>query len=156
MRKTLGFLLLSAGTIVSGGCNKTPDPPPFKPVVDVKLLMEGIVDPSADLIWESSGTIVESTGVVERKPKDDEEWTNVRNRAMMVAEAGNLLMMAPRAKDTGDWMKYSQEMIDTGTAAMRAAEAKDVEKLFATGGQLYQACTDCHQNYIEEIKNANK
>lgn len=156
MRKTFGSLLLSAGTFAFGSCAKPPEPPPFKPVVDVKLLMDGIVDPSADLIWENSGTIVESTGVTERKPKNDEEWTNVRNRAMMVAEAGNLLMMVPRAKDTGDWMKYSQELIDSGTATMRAAEAKDVEKLFATGGQVYQACTNCHRNYIEEIKNANK
>ncbi len=156
MRKTSGFLLFLAATLVLGGCNTAPEALPFKPVVDVKQLMAGIVDPSADIIWENSGTIVEAAGVIQRTPKNDEEWTNVRNRAMMVAESGNLLMMSPRAKDGGDWMKYAKEMVDTGTDCMKAAEAKDVEKLFATGGVLYQTCSNCHRNYIEEIKNASK
>lgn len=156
MRKTPGFLLLSAAALAFSSCNQAPAAVPFKPAVDVKQLMAGIVDPSADTIWENSGTVVEAGGITERTPKNDEEWTNVRNRAMMVAESGNLLMMAPRARDGGDWMKYSQELIDTATACMKAAEAKDVEKLFATGGALYQACTNCHRNYIEEIKNINK
>src|SRR5712691_4834310 len=39
--------LLSAAVVVSTGCGGPP-PTPFKPVADVKQLMQAVVDPSAD------------------------------------------------------------------------------------------------------------
>jgi hypothetical protein len=53
-------------------------------------------------------------------------------------------------------MKRSQEMIDQGVRAWKAAEAKDVNQLFTIGGDLYEACSHCHQDYMDAIKNANK
>ncbi len=131
-------------------------PPPFKPVADVKQLMQGAVDPSADVIWEATGTIVSKAGVENRHPRNQEEWDAVRNSAIILAEAGNLLMMAPRAKDGDLWMKRAQEMIDTGVAAWKAAEAKNVDQLFTVGGDIYEACSRCHQDYMDAIKNANQ
>jgi hypothetical protein len=133
-----------------------PQPPPFKPVADVKQLMQGAVDPSADVIWEATGTIISKEGVENRRPKTQEEWDAVRNSAIVLAEAGNLLMMAPRAKDGDLWMKRSQEMIDTGVAAWKAAEARNVDQLFTIGGDIYEACSRCHQDYMDAIKNANQ
>jgi hypothetical protein len=138
-----------------GACGG-PQPPPFKPVADIKQLMQGAIDPNADVIWEATGTIVSKTGVENRHPKNQAEWDAVRNSAIVLAEAGNLLMMSPRAKDGDLWMKRSQEMIDTGVAAWRAAEAKNVDRLFTIGGDLYEACSHCHQDYMEAIKNANQ
>jgi hypothetical protein len=133
-----------------------PQPPPFKPVADVKQLMQGALDPSADVIWEATGTIVSREGVENRHPKTEAEWDAVRNSAIVLAEAGNLLMMAPRAKDGDLWMKRSQEMIDTGVAAWKAAEARNVDQLFTIGGDIYEACSRCHQDYMDAIKNANQ
>jgi hypothetical protein len=65
-------------------------------------------------------------------------------------------MMAPRAKDGDLWMKRSQEMIDTGVAAWKAAEARNVDQLFTIGGDIYEACSRCHQDYMDAIKNANQ
>ena len=65
-------------------------------------------------------------------------------------------MMAPRAKDGGEWMQRAQEMIDAGEAAMRAAEARNAEKLFTAGGDLYDSCSNCHRKYLDAIVNANK
>ena len=90
------------------------------------------------------------------RPKTDAEWTAVRNAAVTVTESGNLLMMAPRAKDGGEWMARAQEMITAGEAAMRAAEAKNAEKLFTVGGDLYDSCSNCHRKYLDAIVNANK
>jgi hypothetical protein len=146
-------MVLGAGVgIACGG----PKAPPFKPVADVKQLMQAAVDPSADAIWEASGEIISAAETVERKPKNDEEWTAVRNAAITLAESGNLLMMVPRAKDGDVWMQRSQELIDTGTAAWRAADAKDVKRLFDAGADVYGACNHCHQDYMDAIKNANK
>ena len=122
-----------------------PQPPPFKPVVDVKQMMAGIVDPSADVVWESVATIFTKEGVEERRPRTKAEWEHVRNNAMMLAEAGNLLMMSPRAKDGGEWMKRSQELIDSATVALRAAEGQNVEQLLNVGGVIDESCENCHK-----------
>jgi hypothetical protein len=137
------------------GCGGPP-PPPFRPVADVKQLMLGAIDPNADVIWEATGTIVSKEGIEHRQPRNQEEWDAVRNSAIVLTEAGNLLMMAPRARDGDLWMKRSQEMIDTGLAAWKAAEARNVDLLFTVGGDLYEACSRCHQDYVDAIKNADR
>ena len=133
-----------------------PPPPPFKPLVDNKLLMQAVVDPNADIIWDAVKTIMTTEGDQDIRPKTDEEWAAVRNAAVTVAESGNLMMMAPRAKDSGEWMQRAQEMITAGEEAMRAADARNAEKLFTVGGDLYDSCTNCHRKYVDAIVNANK
>ena len=153
MRTRLALSLSAA--LLCAGCGG-PQPPPFKPVADVKQLMLGAIDPNADVIWEATGTIISKTGVENRQPRNQEEWEAVRNSAIVLTEAGNLLMMAPRARDGDLWMKRSQEMIDTGLAAWKAAEARNVDLLFTVGGDLYEACSRCHQDYVDAIKNAGQ
>lgn len=142
--------------IVFAACSSAPAPPPFKPVVDNKILMQAVIDPNADIVWESVKTIVTPKGTEEFRPRTDEEWTAVRNAAIALTESGNLLMMVPRAKDGGEWMTRAQELITTGEAAMHAAEAKNADRLFTIGGDIYDACSNCHRQYMEAIVNANK
>ena len=137
------------------GCGG-PAPPPFKPVVDTKLLMQAVVDPNADAIWDSVKSIDTKEGSQEIRPKTDEEWTAVRNAAITVAESGNLLMLVPRAKNGDDWMRLAQQMVNTGEEAIRAAEAKNADRLFTVGGDIYESCSNCHRQYMDAIVNANK
>ena len=58
-----------------------------------------------------------------------------------------LLMMPPRAKDGGEWMKRSQELIDTASVALRAAESRNVDELHRIGGVIDEACENCHKKY---------
>jgi hypothetical protein len=127
------------------GCG--PAPPPYKPVADVKQMMQGIVDPSADVVWESVATIFTKDHVEERRPRTTEEWAHVRSNAMILTESGNLLMMAPRAKDGGDWMKMAQALVDVASVALRAADAKDAEGLLKVGGEIDETCENCHKKY---------
>jgi hypothetical protein len=147
--------LLVAGAAVSG-CGSAPAPPPFKAVADNKLLMQSVIDPNADLVWDAVKTIVTRDKTEEIRPHTTDEWLAIRNAAVALTESGNLLMMAPRAKDGDVWMKRSQEMIDAGLAAWKAAEAKNVDQLFTIGGDIYEACSHCHQEYMDAIKNANQ
>jgi hypothetical protein len=137
------------------GCGG-PAPPPFKPVVDTKLLMQAVVEPNADLVWDAVRSYDTKDGIEDIRPKTDAEWTAVRNAAITLAESGNLLMLVPRAKDGGEWMKRAQEMIDTGEAAIKAAEAKNADRLFTVGGDMYDSCSNCHREYLDAIVNANK
>jgi hypothetical protein len=147
------YLLLAAVAGLCAGCGGAP--PPFKAVVDNKLLMQ-VIEPSADLIWGAVKTINTSDGDQHIQPKTEEEWTIVRNAAITVAESGNLMMMAPRAKNGGDWMQKAQEMIAAGEAAIRAAEGRNVDRLFTAGGDIYEACSNCHEKYKDAIVNTNK
>ena len=152
MRTTL--FIVSASAMLFFGCNSAPPPPPFKPVATVKELMNSVIDPSADLIWESVATIQTPGETEERRPHTTEEWTKVQDGATMVAESGNLLMMVPRAKDGDVWMKMAQGLTDAGMEARKAADAKDADALFNAGANIYYACSNCHVRYIDEIKNA--
>jgi hypothetical protein len=147
--------LLLVAAALGAGCS-APAAPPFKPVADNKLLMQAVVDPNADVIWEAVKTILTPESTEEIRPKTDEQWTAVRNSAIALAESGNLLMLAPRAKDSGEWMKAAQQLVETGTDAMHAAEAKNPDRLFTIGGDIYEACSNCHQKYMEAIVNANR
>ena len=156
MSRRTRVLLITVGVVFLAGCTASPPPPPFKAIADVKQLMQGTIDPSADALWDAVGWIDTESGTEERRPRTQAEWDAVRNSAITLTEAGNLLMMAPRAKDGGEWMKRSQELVDTGFAAWKAAEAKNADTLFTVGGDVYDACSHCHQQYMDAIKNANK
>src|SRR5437764_1399708 len=62
----------------------------------IRDLMDAIVDPSADVLWNSAGTVVDKEGIHDLFPKDDEEWRNVRRAAIRIIEGANLLMMPGR------------------------------------------------------------
>ena len=112
--------------------------------------------PNADIVWEAVKTIDSAKATEEIRPKTDDEWTALRNAAITVTESGNLLMMVPRAKDGGEWIKRAQEMIDAGEAAIKTVDAKNADRLFTIGGDIYQSRTNCHQKYLDAIVNSNK
>ena len=140
------LLLVPLGAVIAFGCSPSPGPP-FNPVVDVQQLMEMMVDPAADVVWDAVGTVITAEETNEWSPQTDEEWAAVRNSAVVLMESGNLLMMGSRARDQDAWMRMSQGLIDAGMLAMEAAESKDPDSVFAIGGDVYNACDSCHNLY---------
>ena len=145
--------MLAAAALAASACSNdnAPAPAPFTPIVNTGVLMESFIEPSADVIWASVGTIVTAAGEEHIRPKTEEEWTTVRNAAVAVSEAGNLLMMEPRARDADEWMRLSKAMVDTGAEAIKAAEAKDPDAMFEAGAQIYSVCSNCHAKYDPSI-----
>lgn len=135
---------IGAGIIVCFACGRQPE---FKPVANIKQLMVASLGPSSEIVFDSVGTVVSAEGVQEIAPKNDEEWANVRNHALMLAESGNLLMMAGRAKDQRKWTDLSREPIEAGTAAFQAAQGKNAQALLEAGGRLTEVCDNCHTLY---------
>lgn len=123
------ILLLASATMAEA--------PVYQPVGTTLQLMRAMVIPSSDVIFAVPG----------QAPKDDKEWASVQNSALMLAESGNLLMMAGRAKDNGEWIKDSKALVDAGAAAFKAANAKDVNKLTDLGDDIITACETCHKKY---------
>jgi hypothetical protein len=147
MRHTARLVL--TGALLASGCHRPPPAPPLRPVADVKQLMNSIIEPAADHYWDAVGTIEDAKGVVHVAPATEEEWAALVNSAYVVTEGGNLLMMTGRARDSGEWMKLSQALIDVGQRAIKAAESKNTQAVFDTGADVYEACVACHDKYMQ-------
>lgn len=137
---------------LNAACNAAPVPPPFKAVVDTKALMANVVERQAQIVWDAVGTIITAEGVQEIRPQSDDDWARVKAAAINVTEAGNLLMMAPRAQDSERWMQNVQRMMAQGERLMAAADRKDERAIFDDGAELYEACVNCHTGYMPAIK----
>jgi hypothetical protein len=78
----LKVLFLGALTLLLAACNaaseKAATPadaqPEFRTTATIKDIMDSIIDPNADELWQSVSTVVDATGMHERYPKTDEEW----------------------------------------------------------------------------------
>ena len=147
---TLGLALAWALAACAPPAEETADAGYFRPVVGEKALVVTMIDPAADVVWDSVQTVVTADGVEEIQPRTDEEWDLVRNAAITVAESGNLLMTGRRLRDEGDWVAWSLDMVDAGAAAMRATEARDPSALFDAGGEIYRSCSGCHTQYVND------
>ncbi len=136
--------------------SSVPDPaPPYRPVTNVRQTMACVLDPAADVIWDSAGFIITAEGETDLAPSTDAGWEHVRNSAAVVAETGNLLMMPGRAGGPS-WVAYSQQLTAAAEVAMTAADAHDADALFDARGQLYQACRACHDQYMVPLLEARR
>jgi len=146
--------------------------PQYQATSTIKDIMLSIVDPNADVVWLSVTTVQSSKGTVDTAPKNDEEWKKVRQGAIALTEAANLLMMPGRHvaapgeksetpgvelepsemeelinKDRAAWVMRATKLHEAGLAAIQAIDAKDSQKVFEVGEQIEQACENCHRQY---------
>jgi len=120
---------------------------PLVPVATIKQIMDGIVGPASDAVFNAVSSEVTAAGVTEKAPQTDEEWRKLGASAAALAESGNLMLMGTRAIDAGDWTTITREMIKVSTDVLRATEAKDKDKVFDLGEGLYNTCDNCHRKY---------
>jgi hypothetical protein len=148
----------------------------FVPVGSILEVMLQIVDPIADAIFESVSVVVTAEGEKETRPRTDADWLAVRNNALILAEAGNLLKI-PRPvgpakeapgiafeppgpddlspaqveillkRDRRAFDAFAQRLTDAALVALRAVDARDVDGLYEAGDLIDQACENCHLNY---------
>lgn len=139
-------LIVAAGVALAGCSGPAPTTGGgFKPVASVDQVMDAIVIPSSQALFDA---VVYVNGELTQAPKSDDEWFQLRMRALAVAEAGNLLLMPPRARDSGDWVALSHAMTDAAMRVEQAADARNIDLMLQTGGELYNACTNCHEKYL--------
>ena len=177
MRRFHWLFLLTAAVFLVAACNnpptvQAPAAPQFRLTASIKDIMDSIVDPSADVLWESVATIVSAKGTEERRPRTDEEWANVRRNAIRLLEATNLLVMEGRhvAKpgeksenpgielepeqmeklindDRAAFIKFAQGLHDAAMPALKSIDDKNAEGLLDAGELIDNACENCHLKY---------
>ncbi len=177
--------LLFLGTLTWTQCSKPAPPAPptpapsallgeMTPVVSVKELMAGMIDPIADNIFDAVRWDITPKGTVEYKPTTDEDWEKVRIGAVTMAE-GVMLLKVPRemtppgdvnnstgenppelsptqikekiAKDPVLWDAKIQALRNVGLEVLEIVKKKDVDALFQASSDLDAACEGCHLEY---------
>lgn len=153
-------------------CQRQPPPPAFRTTATVKDIMDSMIDPSADAVWDSVAIVVSASGIEERHPRTEEEWAVLRRQAVQLVEATNLLLMPNRQiarpgeraanpeielgpeaiqalvdGDRGAWTQLVHGLHDAALPALRATEARDPKGLMAAGEAIDKACESCHAKY---------
>ncbi len=143
-----------------------------KPVGTIKELMDYIVIPTSQFLFGVVGSEEGPNGVVEKAPKSNAEWAEVRKNVVLLSEAGNLLMIPGRrvagpndksnnpgtelepaqmdaliAKDRAGFAKKAQGLAEAVAAAMKAVDAKSAEQLSDADGEIDEACESCHTTF---------
>jgi hypothetical protein len=139
----------------------------------IKDLMDAMIDPSADVLWTASGTVVDKdAGTIERLPKTQEDWLDLRGAAVRIIEGANLLMLPGRAaappgtksevpgvelepaqiaalvnRNRAGFDSFATALRDLGWEALRATEAKNTASLLDIGGRMEEVCEGCHQTF---------
>ena len=147
-------------------------PIPFKPVATLQDIMTAIIDPNIDFVWNSVSSVSTATGTEERQPQTDEDWRLLREHALYVAEAANLLLIEDRpiaaanavtssggaeltpaaiktliAEHRQEYLQRAQGLQTAAQALLVAIDAKNVEELEKAGGEVEQACEQCHSQF---------
>ena len=177
-------LLLAAGLVLQQCSQPAPQAAPAEPaapseitpVLSVKELMEHIVDPTADYIFDAAVIDVTEKGVTETKPLTDEDWLKIERGAYLLAESTNLLKMPrpivppglvetpaepgkPGPELTGPeieakikenralWNSHADALRQTALDAVKIVKARNAEALFDVGSRVDMACEGCHLDY---------
>jgi cytochrome c556 len=135
MRMLVVMAVMSAA---AGLAQAPPASENLKSVGTMSELMLDVIYPTSDEIFYVDR---------DEKPKTAKDWNDLRNDALMLAEAANLLMAENRAKDNDQWMKDAKLLWAAGNKAFIAAKAKDMPAIVALNAELYEACQSCHVHY---------
>jgi len=165
------------GMCLLAGCSKpapaaaaAPAAPPYNPVASIREVMNSVIDPNVDVVWNAVKTDIDHGKQIEHAPANDEEWAAVRHSALTVAEGTNLLMMPGRAvappgagslspgielapdqiralidKSPSGWNQFARALQESLQPALAAIDKKDPQALFEAGDKIDEVCESCHQ-----------
>jgi len=171
LASTLAGLLLSAAACSPGnspGEAKLPVAPQFIPAASIQDLMVSQIDPAADFIWDSVGTIITAAGTLDRQPRTAEQWAEVRRRVIALIEATNLLIIPGRRvassafpsdgpgvlssadierklrDDPAAFNAFALALRGVALQALTAVDHQDAAALSQAGEAMDGACEACH------------
>jgi hypothetical protein len=179
-------VLIAGLLVVATACTKSPAPsatqtrapnlqtraPNLLRLATIKDIMDSMVDPNGDWVFESVQEISDERGVIVKAPKTDGEWEDVRRHLFVLLEAPNLLVMDgrkvarpedrsrnPRVEnepeqvqklldaDRPSFIRRARKLQDAAVLAMKAVDAKDKDALFLALDGIDKACESCHLHY---------
>lgn len=168
------WVLVATVAFPGTGCRKSPSeqtPQLLRPAY-IKDIMDSMVDPSGEFVFQSVQQISDERGIHEKAPQTDADWEAVRLRLIILLEAPNLITMPGRKvappnvtsqnpgielepaeiqKAIDDnrsvFIRRARGLQDAATVAMKAVEAKNKDALFQAEDGIDKACESCHIHY---------
>jgi hypothetical protein len=161
--------------ILTIGCKREEPPrgPEFQVTSSIREIMSSMVMPSADVLWSSVSSSVTANGIEEKAPHTDQEWNDIRSRAITIIEASDLILIPARhvaptggvnkdpavnlspdqiakliADDPASWTRFAHAMHDSVLPALKAIDAKEPMALSDAGAGIDQACENCHLKFF--------
>ncbi len=169
-------LLVMLGGIL-GGCHNEAKPAAapasdFRPRASIAEVMESVVVPSADVLWNATAYDISAEGVKDFSPKTDEDWEKVEWAGVNLAEGLNALLIPGRRvappgtvsespehelnpaqieeilkKEPQVWVGFVHALDDTVQEIQEAIRKHDLKALNEAGGALDEVCENCHLHF---------
>jgi hypothetical protein len=169
------WVLVAALAFWATGCRRAPPseqaPQLLRPAY-IKDIMDSMVNPSGEFVFQSVQQISDEHGIREKAPQTDADWEAVRERLVVLLEAPNLLVMPGRKVAPPDvksqnpgielepaqiqklvdgdrpaFIRRARELQDAAAVAMKAVDAKNKDALFQAEDGIDKACESCHIHY---------
>lgn len=152
MMATVGAAALGALTLAAPGgralAQDDEDPDLLAARVEAaQAYMEGVMEPTAETLWNSVGYIITEEGEQDLSPKNDEEWAEVVARAEALMNVAEELKTVPFRWQDDDWDQYAQGIKDVAEMNRQAALHQSIDEMYDAGEVLDKACEACHQHY---------
>lgn len=164
MKRLSGLIVVAV--FVAAGCNRAEEPAaPAAPAAvahgNLAQVMQAIPFPASNIIFDTQTTdpgkpvvpgdaggnaTAQFSGVYGG-------WLAVENAAIALQETANLILIPGRLCGNGqpvpteneDFRKWAQGLADAGAAALKAAQAKDLDAMIEVSGTVSDACAACHE-----------
>ncbi|HEY2677590.1 MAG TPA: hypothetical protein VGI65_11535 [Steroidobacteraceae bacterium] len=151
-----------------------PEPPPFQMTASIQELMDAIIDPSADALWDSVSITNTLKGTEFRQPRTDDEWQEARRHAIALIEGTNLLIMDGRklvapgsavldqniqgvlSADEGQkkfdaqhaaFVQFARALREAGAKMLSAIDKRDAAGMMDAGAAMDGVCEGCHLTF---------
>jgi len=128
-------------------------------------LMKGIMYINANVIFAAQGTDPAKVAPAKDPSVSTDalsstygKWEAVENSSLAIIEGANLLLTPGRKCANGrnvptanaDWAGLVQGVKQAGMVALKAAQAKDQDKILDAADAITTACANCHDKYREK------
>lgn len=137
-------------------------------------LMLHPIDTHADELWEAVATVSTLEGVKDVHPESDEEWAELRQKAILLADTASLLVTEGRRvghpgqkvegpgestdltpeqaqaeidKDPAAFAAFAAAMQGAARGLIDAIDKRSVDDYLTAGSQLQEACEGCHRRF---------
>ena len=169
-----GAVALGAGATLYAQANSD-----FMSKITILEIMDSMVMPNAQIVWDAVSYDVTDKGEKITGPKTEEDWQKVRWAAVTLAESANNLMVPGRsvnkpgakpgegelapeqiqkliAANRGAWVAHAKVLYEAVQEAIKAVDAKDIDKVSDAGGTIDSACEGCHLQFWYPDQNKKK
>jgi hypothetical protein len=175
VRRLVLFLIAGAVSCIAVACTAAgsgESPAGLTPVHTTQEIMQSMVGPQADMLWNAVSISVTEKGPEMMAPSGSGEWMRMRHAAVTLSEAMNLVVMEGRAvgppgaqaadpkvelgpeqiealigQERESWIKLARDLQDAVAPAVKAIDARDAQGLSKAGEGISAACEACHKKF---------